>query len=44
MKLAHKQFEELKAKDYLEGLVIHETVELHEIFLKVFFMFVKNMI
>lgn len=36
MKLAHKQFEELKAKDYLEGLIIHETVELHEIFKSIF--------
>ena len=32
MKLAHKQFEELKTKDYLKGIVIHENVEFHEIF------------
>lgn len=32
MKLAHKQFEDLKAKDYLKGLTIHEHVEFHEIF------------
>jgi nucleotide-binding universal stress UspA family protein len=36
MKLAHKRFEELKNKDYLEGLIIHEHVELHEIFKGVF--------
>ncbi|PIA81640.1 universal stress protein UspA [Gaetbulibacter sp. 4G1] len=36
MKLAHKQFEELKAKDYLKGLVIHEHVDLHEIFKGIF--------
>ncbi len=36
MKLAHKQFEELKAKDYLKDLIIHETVQFHEIFKGVF--------
>ncbi len=36
MKLAHKQFEELKAKEYLKGLVIHEHVDLHEIFKGIF--------
>lgn len=36
MKLAHKQFEELKNKDYLKGLTIHEHVEFHEIFKGVF--------
>jgi nucleotide-binding universal stress UspA family protein len=32
MKLAHKKFETLKTKSYLEGLLIHEHVEFHEIF------------
>lgn len=36
MKLAHKQFEELKDKDYLKNLVLHEHVEFHEIFKGVF--------
>ncbi|AUP78920.1 universal stress protein [Flavivirga eckloniae] len=36
MKLAHKQFEELKAKAYLKDLKLHETVEFHEIFKGVF--------
>lgn len=36
MKLAHKQFEALKTKDYLKGLVIHEHVDLHEIFKGIF--------
>ncbi len=36
MKLAHKQFEELKTKDYLKDLVIHEHVEFYEIFKGVF--------
>ncbi|WP_303318680.1 universal stress protein [Flavivirga abyssicola] len=36
MKLAHKQFEELKAKDYLKDLTIHEMVELKEIFKGIF--------
>lgn len=36
MKLAHQQFEELKAKPYLKDLVIYEHVELHEIFKGVF--------
>ncbi|GAA4971942.1 universal stress protein [Algibacter aquimarinus] len=36
MKLAHKQFLELKSKDYLNDLVLHEHVEFHEIFKGVF--------
>ena len=36
MKLAHKRFEELRVKDYLKDLVIHEHVEFHEIFKGVF--------
>ena len=36
MKLAHKQFEEFKDKDYLKGLTIHEHVEFHEIFKGIF--------
>ena len=36
MKLAHKQFEALKAKGYLKNLTIHEHVEFHEIFKGVF--------
>lgn len=36
MKLAHKKFEALKAKDYLKDLVIHEHVDLHEIFKGIF--------
>jgi len=36
MKLAHKQFEELKEKEYLKGIIIHEHVNLHEIFKGVF--------
>ncbi len=36
MKLAHKQFEELKEKDYLKNLKVHEHVEFHEIFKGVF--------
>ncbi len=36
MKLAHKQFEALKKKDYLKGLTIHEHVDLHEIFKGIF--------
>ncbi|MFD1616249.1 universal stress protein [Gelatiniphilus marinus] len=36
MKLAHKQFEALKAKPYLNGLTIHEHVDLHEIFKGIF--------
>jgi len=42
MKLAHKQFQELKAKDYLKGLVIHEHVDLHEIFKGIFQMCKKH--
>ena len=36
MKLAHKRFEELMAKDYFQGLVIFEHVEFHEIFKGIF--------
>ena len=36
MKLAHKQFEKLKDKEYLKGIAIHENVEFHEIFKGVF--------
>lgn len=36
MKLAHKQFEELKNKPYLKDLILHEHVEFHEIFKGVF--------
>ncbi|ULC59444.1 universal stress protein [Flaviramulus sp. BrNp1-15] len=36
MKLAHKKFEVLKNKDYLEGLTVHETVDFHEIFKGIF--------
>tara|TARA_R110002049_G_scaffold46851_2_gene135889 strand:+ start:744 stop:1568 length:825 start_codon:yes stop_codon:yes gene_type:complete len=36
MKLAHKQFEELRENDYLKDLVLHEHVEFHEIFKGVF--------
>ncbi len=32
MKLAHKHFEKLLAKDYLKGLNVHEIVEFHETF------------
>ncbi|GAA4894807.1 universal stress protein [Flaviramulus aquimarinus] len=32
MKLAHQKFEALKNKDYLQDLVVHETVDFHEIF------------
>ncbi|WP_136481515.1 universal stress protein [Cognatitamlana onchidii] len=32
MKLAHKKFEKLKELPYLKGLVVHETVDFHEIF------------
>ncbi|MBC3756858.1 universal stress protein [Hyunsoonleella sp. SJ7] len=32
MKLAHKKFEELKTRDYLEGLTVHDTVEFHDTF------------
>ena len=44
MKLAHKKFEELKEKDYLKGLVVHEHVEFHEIFKGVFHVCKKNQI
>jgi nucleotide-binding universal stress UspA family protein len=36
MKLAHKQFEELKGKDYLKKLKVHEHVEFQEIFKGIF--------
>lgn len=32
MKLAHKHFETLLAKDYLKGINVHEIVEFHETF------------
>ncbi|TBN01800.1 universal stress protein [Hyunsoonleella flava] len=32
MKLAHKKFEELVKKDYLDGITVHETVEFHDIY------------
>ncbi|WP_299551980.1 universal stress protein [Seonamhaeicola sp.] len=32
MKLAHKKFEALLDKDYLKDLVIHETVDFHDVF------------
>lgn len=32
MKLAHKRFEEVMAKDYLKDVVVHETVEFHQSF------------
>lgn len=44
MKLAHKQFEEIKEKDYLKGLVVHEHVEFQEIFKGVFHVCKKNQI
>ncbi|SFZ90731.1 Nucleotide-binding universal stress protein, UspA family [Flaviramulus basaltis] len=36
MKLAHRKFEAIKSKDYLDGLVVHETVDFHEIFKGIF--------
>ena len=36
MKLAHKQFEELRANNYLKNIKIHELVEFQEIFKGVF--------
>jgi len=36
MKLAHKQFETLKTKNYLKGIIVHEYVDLHEIFKGIF--------
>lgn len=36
MKLAHKKFENILNRDYLEGVTIHETVDFHEIFKGVF--------
>ena len=30
MKLAHKKFEETLAKNYLQGVTVHETVDFHE--------------
>lgn len=32
MKLAHKHFEEVMDKDYLNGITVHETVKFHETF------------
>ncbi|MDN3664315.1 universal stress protein [Algibacter miyuki] len=42
MKLAHKKFEELKNRDYLKDLTVHETVDFHEIFKGVFHISKKN--
>lgn len=42
MKLAQKQFKELKAKDYLKGLIVHEHVEFQEIFKGIFHICKKN--
>jgi nucleotide-binding universal stress UspA family protein len=36
MKLAHKQFEELMTKDYLEDIKLHEAIEFKEVFKGVF--------
>lgn len=36
MKLAHQKFEKIKSQDYLDGLVVHETVEFQEIFKGIF--------
>ncbi|GAA4800338.1 universal stress protein [Litoribaculum gwangyangense] len=36
MKLAHQKFEKLKDKKYLDGLIIHEIVDFHEIFKGIF--------
>jgi nucleotide-binding universal stress UspA family protein len=30
MKLAHKRFDEIMAKDYLQNVTVHETVEFHQ--------------
>lgn len=32
MKLAHKKFEEVLAKDYLDGITVHETVDFNQSF------------
>jgi nucleotide-binding universal stress UspA family protein len=32
MKLAKKRFKELMSKDYLKGIIVHETVEFHQAF------------
>ncbi|MFL1010732.1 universal stress protein [Flavisericum labens] len=42
MKLAHKKFEQLKQKDYLDGLTVHETVDFQEIFKGIFHISKKN--
>ena len=44
MKLAHKRFEELKSKDYLKDLIVHEHAEFHEIFKGVFHVCKKQQI
>jgi nucleotide-binding universal stress UspA family protein len=36
MKLAHQKFEKLKSRAYLKDIVIHETVDFHEIFKGIF--------
>jgi nucleotide-binding universal stress UspA family protein len=42
MKLAHKHFEKLLAKDYLKGINVHEIVEFHETFRGVYQVCKKN--
>ncbi|HMR14955.1 MAG TPA: universal stress protein, partial [Mariniflexile sp.] len=44
MKLAHKQFEGLKAKDYLKNLTVHEKVEFQDLFKSVFHVCKKEQI
>lgn len=44
MKLAKKQFKELRKKDYLKDLVVHEQVEFQEIFKGVFHVCKNNRI
>ena len=36
MKLAHQKFVKLKSNTYLDGLIVHETVDFHEIFKGIF--------
>jgi nucleotide-binding universal stress UspA family protein len=36
MRLAHKKFEALTNKDYLKDIIVHETVDFHEIFKGIF--------
>ena len=42
MKLAHQRFETLINKSYLKDIVLHETVDLHEIFKGIFHVCKKN--